>query len=57
MIDKVQQEGASVRTTQILRNILSKALKPAEAQGLVKKGIVHLCRIRHIQTKGTSSME
>ncbi len=41
MINKVQREGASVRTTQILRNILSKALKPAEAQGLVKQNIIH----------------
>lgn len=40
MIDKVQREGASVRTTYILRNILSKALKPAEAQNLVKRDIV-----------------
>lgn len=41
MINKVQREGASVRTTQILRNILSKALKPAEAQGLVRQNIIH----------------
>lgn len=40
MIDKIQREGASVRTTYILRNILSKALKPAEAQNLVKRDII-----------------
>ena len=41
MINKIQREGASVRTTQIVKSILSKALKPAEAQGLVKRGIVY----------------
>lgn len=41
MINKVQREGASVRTTQIIKSILSKALKPAEAQGLVKRGIIY----------------
>lgn len=40
MVNKVQEEGASVRTTYILRNILSKALKLAEAQNLVKRDIV-----------------
>lgn len=40
MINKVQKEGASVRTTQILKNILSKALRSAEAQGLVKQNII-----------------
>lgn len=40
MMNKVQREGASVRTTYILRNILSKALKLAEAQSLVKRDII-----------------
>lgn len=40
MIDKIQGEGASVRTTYIIRNILSKAFKPAEAQNLVKRDII-----------------
>ena len=41
MINKVQYEGASVRTTQILRNILSRALKSAEGQNLVRHNIMH----------------
>lgn len=40
MIDKVQREGASVRTTHILRNILSKALRSAEGKNLVKTDIM-----------------
>lgn len=40
MIDKVQREGASIRTTHILRNILSKALRPAEGKNLVKGNIM-----------------
>lgn len=40
MMNRVRQNGASVRTTQILRNILSKALRPAESQGLVKRDLM-----------------
>ena len=54
MMYKISAAGASSRTTHIVKCIMSKALKPAEAQNMVKRDIMRYVELESYTPKETT---
>lgn len=51
MMFKILAAGASIRTAHIVKNIMSRALKPAEAQNMVRQGIMQYIELDPYEPK------